>query len=46
MHFLNIKAYQHILLHQIHKTIIFKKHHMTPLIWKWNFNKRKYKNLI
>ncbi len=29
--FLNIKTCQHILLHQIHKIMIFKKHHMTPL---------------
>ncbi len=31
MCFLNIKSCQHILLHQIHKMMIFKKHHMTPL---------------
>ncbi len=40
MRFLNIKACQHILLHQIHKIMIFKKkHHMTPLI-----KKKKKKN--
>ncbi len=29
--FFNIKACQHILLHQIHKIVISKKHQMTPL---------------
>ncbi len=30
MHFLNIKAYQYILLHKIHKKIIFKKASYDP----------------
>ncbi len=38
MCFLNIKACQHILLHQMHKIMILKKHHMTPLIVLINDN--------
>ncbi len=40
MCFLNIKACQHILLHQTHKIMIFKMHHMTPLTFPPNCSRR------
>ncbi len=41
--FFNIKAYQHILLHQIHKIMIVLKTSYDPFKWmKWTLNRIKY----